>query len=210
MKLRLVAIPCAALALAGGACAQDNVIKAGIAHDTTHEKSNGVRGIGVPPGADVDVGDATTVLLSYERVLRPHVGIELSLGVPPKLEAKGKGSVAFLGKVLETRLISPTLFVNYHFGEPGAKLRPYLGAGINYTRFTRIESSIAPKVEMSDSWGWALKAGLDVSIAPQWGVFASVTRLDVSSKVVASGATVIQTKVDFRPIVYSAGVSYRF
>ena len=44
----------------------------------------------------------------------------------------------------------------------------------------------------------------------EWGLFAGVSGLKVKSKVVASGTTVLQTTVDFRPIVYSAGVSYRF
>lgn len=200
----------AALALAGAAQAQDNTFKAGIARYTTHERSNGVTGIGVPPGADVEVDDATTLVLTYERALTPNIGIEIALGIPPKLEASGSGSVAFLGKVLETRIVAPTLFANYHFGAPGDALRPYLGVGINYTKFTRIESALAPNVEMGDSWGWAMQAGLDYAITPNWGLFGSVARVDVESKVVATGATVIRTTVDFRPIVYTLGVSYRF
>ena len=41
-------------------------------------------------------------------------------------------------------------------------------------------------------------------------VFASVAALKVKTNVVASGATVLQTTIDFRPIVYSVGVGYRF
>ena len=200
----------AAVAFAGAAQAQDNTFKAGISRYTTHERSNGVTGIGVPPGADVDVSDATTVVLTYERALTPNIGVELALGIPPKLKARGDGSVAFLGEVLTTRIVAPTVFANYHFGAPGDTLRPYLGVGVNYTRFSRIESTLAPDVEMGDSWGAAVQAGLDYAIAPNWGLFASVARIDVESKVVASGATVIRTTVDFRPIVYTVGVSYRF
>lgn len=207
-KPLLGVLTCAALA--GAAQAQDNTFKAGVARYTTHERNNGVTGIGVPPGADVDVDDATTLLLTYERALTPNIGVEIALGIPPKLEATGAGTVAFLGKVLETRIVAPTLFANYHFGTPGDALRPYLGVGINYTKFTRIESTLAPNVEMGDSWGLAVQAGLDYAITPNWGLFGSVARIDVESKVVASGATVIRTTVDFRPIVYSIGVSYRF
>jgi hypothetical protein len=34
--------------------------------------------------------------------------------------------------------------------------------------------------------------------------------INVKSKVVAVGATVLTTTVDFRPLVYSAGVSFQF
>jgi outer membrane protein len=197
-------------ALAGAAQAQENTFKAGISRYTTHERSNGVTGIGVPAGADVDVSDATTLVLTYERALTPNIGVEIALGIPPKLKARGDGTVAFLGEVLTTRIVAPTLFANYHFGTPGDALRPYLGVGVNYTRFTRIESTLAPSVEMGDSWGAAVQAGLDYAIAPNWGLFASVARIDVESKVVAAGATVIRTTVDFRPIVYTLGMAYRF
>jgi outer membrane protein len=40
------------------------------------------------------------VLFSYERLITPNIGIELVLGVPPKIKATATGSVAFLGEVL--------------------------------------------------------------------------------------------------------------
>jgi len=202
----------AVLALAGGAaCAQDNVIKLGLTRYDTHSRTNGISGIGVPAGADAETGDATTAIVVFERTLTPNIGIELVLGIPPKIKTKATGSVAFLGDdVLSARNVAPTLLVNYYFGAPGDTWRPYLGAGINYTHFTDIKSSLAPKVEMSDSTGLAIQAGINYTISPQWGLFASVARVDVKSKVVASGATVLSTDIDFRPITYSFGLSYRF
>jgi outer membrane protein len=102
------------------------------------------------------------------------------------------------------------LFLNYHFFAPSDALRPYLGAGINYTRFTDVNSSIAPQVSMGSSTGLALQAGINYALNKDFGLFASIAKLDVKSKVVATGATVLTTTVDFRPIVYSAGVSYQF
>ena len=201
----------AALAFAaGGAVAQQNVVKVGVTYYQTHSKTDGISGIGVPPGADVEVGNATTVILVYERLFTPNVGLEFVLGVPPKITATGTGSVAFLGEVLSTKNVAPTLFLNYHFFDPSARLRPYLGAGINYTRFTEVTSSLAPDVSMGSSTGLALQAGLHYAIDKDWGLFASIAAINVKSKVVAVGATVLTTTVDFRPIVYSAGVSRQF
>jgi outer membrane protein len=204
-----------ALALVSGAAAADgdNVVKVGITYYDTHSKTNGISGIGVPPGADVDVDSATTAIFVYERLLTPispNLGIEFVLGIPPTLKAHGTGSVAFLGEVLSAKNITPTLLLNYHFFGPDTALRPYLGIGINYTHFSDIKSSLAPDVQMGDSTGLALQAGVNYAINKQWGVFASVAKVDVKSKVVATGATVLTTTVDFRPIVYSAGVSYQF
>ena len=196
---------------ATSALAQENVVKIGATYYQTHSRTDGISGIGVPPGADAEVGNATTAILVYERLLTPNVGLELVIGVPPRLKAKATGSVAFLGDdVLSAKIITPTLLLNYHFFGPTDVLRPYVGIGVNYTHFADVKSSIAPDAKMGDSTGLVLQAGLNYAITPRWGLFASVAKLDVKSNVVATGATVLTTKVDFRPIVYSAGVSYQF
>ena len=211
IKLQTLAVALAATLAAGTASAQSNTFKFGVTEYTTHSKTNGVTGIGVPAGADAETGNATTVIAVYERMINPNVGVELVLGIPPKIKAKATGSVAFLGDdVLSARNFAPTLLVNYHFGQPGDTLRPYVGAGINYTKFTNVQSKLATDVEMSDSTGWAVQAGVDYALNKEWGLFASVAALKVKSNLVASGTTVLQTTIDFRPIVYSFGASYKF
>jgi outer membrane protein len=195
----------------GVAQAQDNVVKAGITYYTTHSSTSGIQGIGIPPGADAETGNAVTAIFVYERTLTPNIGVELVLGIPPTIEADATGSVAFLGdNILSAKNVSPTLLFNYYFGAPGDTWRPYLGAGINYTRFTDIKSSLAPQVDMSDSWGLALQAGINYAIDKQWGLFASVARIDVKSDVVAVASTVLTTTIDFKPVTYSFGAYYRF
>jgi outer membrane protein len=209
--LRAAAVALVLTALASVAAAQENVVKLGATYYTTHSKTNGISGIGVPAGADAETGNATTAILVYERRVLPNIGIEFVIGAPPRIKAKATGSVAFLGDdVLSARFLAPTLLLNYHFFAPTETLRPYVGAGVNYTRFTGIHSSLAPDVKMGSSTGLVLQAGLDYAITRNVGLFASVARLNVKSKVVATGATVLTTTVDFRPIVYSAGVSYQF
>ena len=205
-----------AAALAGSAFAaqaQDNVFKIGATRYDNHAKSSGIEGVGVPPGADVKVGDATTVIFVYERLFGPNLGAELVIGIPPTIKAKAAGSVEFLnatGTVLETENWSPTVLFNYHFFEPSATWRPYVGVGINYTKFKDVKSSISDDVQMGSSWGPAVQIGIDYAITKEISAFLSLAAVKVKSKVVASGPTVLTTTVDFRPTVYSAGVSYRF
>jgi outer membrane protein len=205
-------IPLLAFGLVCGAAqAQDNSLKFGVARYTTHSSTNGVTGIGVPAGADAKTSDATTLLVEYERLIDPNWGVSLALGVPPKIKAKATGSVAFLGDdVLSAKNVSPTLFVNYHFGATGDTWRPYLGAGINYTKFVSVQSKLAPDVQMSDSVGPAVTAGLEYALSKDWCLWASVSALKVKSDVVATGATVLTTTIDFRPVVYSIGAVYKF
>ena len=195
----------------GAAQAQDNIFKGGFARYTTHSQTNGISGIGVPPGADAKVGNATALIFTYERLIQPNLGVEFVLGIPPTIHAKGTGTVAFLGDdVLSAKNVAPTLLFNYHFGVAGDTWRPYLGAGINYTRFTNAKSVLAPDVKLSDSVGLAAQAGIDYALDKQWGLFGSISAIKVKSDLVAINSSVLQTTIDFRPIVYTFGVSYRF
>ena len=212
----IVLVSLSALAAGGPAQAQtqslvgNSTFKAGVIYYQTHARTNGVTGIGIPPGADATVGNATTVLFTYEYAMSPHIGVELVLGVPPKIKARASGSVAFLGEVLTARNVAPTLLFNYHFFAPGSTLRPYLGVGVNYTKFTDVSSPYGWDVHLSDSTGLAAQAGLDWALNKQWGLYASVAKLQVKSNLTATGAVVLQSTIDFRPITYSVGASLRF
>ncbi len=201
----------AALASPAALAQEVNIVKAGLIRYDTHSKTSGIKGIGIPPGADATTGDATTLIFVYERLLTPNVGVELVLGIPPRLKANAAGSVAFLGDdILSAKNVAPTVIANYHFGNVGDTLRPYVGVGVNYTRFTGIRSSLAPKVEMSDSVGLVVQAGANYMLSREWGLFASVAKVQVKTDLVATASTVLTTTIDFRPITYSFGVAYRF
>ena len=208
-KFKVMSALVGAVLACGAAQAQD-VVKLGFTRYDTNSKTTGVVGIGVPAGADAITGDANTIIGVYEHLFRPDFGVELVLGVPPKITGTATGSVAFLGEVLTARNVAPTLLFNYHFGGAGDALRPYLGAGINYTRFVNVKSTLASDVHMSDSVGLAVQAGVDYWFNKQWGMFASIAKVQTKSDLVASGTTVIQTTIDFRPTVYSMGLNFRF
>lgn len=201
----------AALSSPAALAQEVNIVKAGLIRYDTHSKTSGIKGIGIPPGADATTGDATTLIFVYERLLTPHIGVELVFGIPPRLKANAAGSVAFLGDdILSAKNVAPTVIANYHFGNAGDTLRPYLGVGVNYTRFTGIRSSLAPKVEMSDSVGLVVQAGANYMLLREWGLFASIAKVQVKTDLVATASTVLTTTIDFRPITYSFGVAYRF
>lgn len=218
----------AAMGLAGAAVAQDNVLKAGVTRYDTHSKTSGLSTSPAIPtlaGSDAVTTDATTVIVVYERTLTPNVGAELVLGWPPRIDAEATGPLAALtaqlgasNAVLSAKNVAPTVLVNYYFGGAADTWRPYVGGGINYTRFTGIRSSLpTSRLKMSDSWGPAVQAGVNYAVSRDWGLFGSIARVWVKSDVEADvnlpGVPVpvtVQTTVDFRPWTYSAGVFYRF
>jgi outer membrane protein len=198
------------LAAAGAAHAQGITVKAGFIQYNTDSRSNGVTGVGIPAGADAKTGNAGTALLTFEAEVMPNVGVELVLGVPPKIKATATGSVAFLGEVLSARNLAPTLLLNYHLFDKSSAFRPYIGLGVNYTKFIDIKTPYGWDVKMSDSTGWAAQIGADYALSKDWGLFASIGKAKVKSKIVASGAAVLQTTLDFRPTTYAFGAAYSF
>lgn len=203
------------LGAAGPARAQEsyaaNVVKLSASYYDTTGGANNVGGIGVPSGADVSYSGSMTAIFTYERMFTPNIGLELVIGIPPTTKANAEGSIAFLGNdIMSAKSVSPTLLLNYHFGAPEDKWRPYVGVGINYTKFTDVKSRLGWNVEMGDNWGWAAQGGIAYAIDKNWGLFASVAYADVKSNIVATSATVLTATADFKPFVYSFGVSYGF
>jgi outer membrane protein len=216
--------------------AQQNIAKVGVTYYQTRSETGGLN---VDPpaagaalaGSDVESGNATTVIFVYERRFTPNFGAEIVLGVPPEIDGNATGPLADLlqrlgqsSTVLTAKNVAPTLIFNYYFLEPESPWRPYVGAGINYTYFADIESSIpGADIDMSDSWGWAVQAGLSYAVSKQWGLFASVTRVDVKSDVTARATltlptpigpqnvpVTVKTEIDFKPVTYQIGVWYAF
>ncbi len=141
-----LAVAGAALYGAAPAAAADDVYnnsaRIGLYAVFYHSTADDISGPYVPPGVNLDAKDAQTVYFGYVRRLSEHFQAELALGYPPLTKTVGKGpaylgSVPYDGQVISTaRWIAPTVLVEYMFFDDSAKLRPYLGVGVNYTTFT--------------------------------------------------------------------------
>lgn len=104
------------------------------------------------PVAGVDVDKQTVPELDFTYFFSKNLGAELILGTA-RHEVTLNG--ASLGKVNH---LPPTLTLQWHFS-PGNKISPYLGAGINYTRFYNVD--LAPGLSLDkNSFGGALQLSL--------------------------------------------------
>lgn len=195
---------------AQAAVAQVSTVKLGYAAVDIDSHTSGLAGISVPPGADIRVSSAHTLTFGYERKFTPQLSVELAAGIPPEHDTEATGPIAFLGGVSSVKQVAPTLFLNYSFGVEGAALRPYVGIGVNFTKFIDAKSKLGQKIELSDSVGLAAQVGVNYAINKQWGLYASFAMADVQSDLVATGATVQTTHIDFHPKVFGLGLSYKF
>ena len=94
--------------------------------------------------------------------------------------------------------------------------RPYLGFGFNFTHFYDIQSPAAvtggpTKVTLTNSFTWAVNAGVSYHIDGPWNAYASYNYAPVNSKVTLDTAGVVRTTtIHFNPsaVVLSLGYSF--
>ena len=137
----------------------------------------------------------------------PNVAAELILTYPQKHDLRSNGA-----KIGTLKHLPPTLLAQYHFTQFG-KFKPYLGAGVNYTRFSSVNfdpavvAALQPSIK-KNSWGLALQAGFDYQLDQNWSLNLDVKKVQIKTDVRSFGNKVGSFKAD--PLLVGVGVGYRF
>ncbi|MCB4811238.1 outer membrane beta-barrel protein [Methylovorus menthalis] len=152
--------------------------------------------------AEVDIGNRVGPSFNIGYFITPHWALDLLGGLAFKHQIDVNGSRAG-----EAKHLPPILSLQYHF-RPEATLRPFVGVGINYTRFLDEKLDSGDKLKLGSSWGPALQAGLDYALDDHWTVGADIRYARINSKVSINGNDV--GDVDVNPFIYSVNVGYRF
>jgi outer membrane protein len=231
MIARVVTIAFATLAATMAVCARadedvlSNSLRVGyyyVAYDT---QADDIRGPYVPAGVNLRLKNVTTPYFAYVRRLNPHFSVELAMGAPPLTKTEGKGpatlgSVPYNGQVIVTaRWLAPTLLLTYNFFDESVRLRPYIGAGINYTRFYSRQSTAAgnaasggpTSISLPTSVGPAATVGLSFRVTRHFSLYGSLSASEVDSTLTANTAGVLRrSHISFGPraAVLAAGYSF--
>jgi outer membrane protein len=173
------------------------------------------------PGAELKVDDNWIPEFDISYYFTKNIAAELILALGTEHDVKIRGdALTTIGNqnLGEVDLLPPTLTVQWHFN-PDQMIDPYVGAGINYTyaldRNLRINSGAltGSKIKIdSDSWGWALQAGVDVNLKDGWLINADVKYVTIDTDVelkTASGWTKIDD-LDINPWVIGVGIGKKF
>ncbi|SLN18375.1 Outer membrane protein W precursor [Ruegeria meonggei] len=194
-KLATLALSTALVALAAPAFAQnqgDWTVGVGVGY--LDPKSDN----GTLAGLDADVDADTRPIFTAEYFVRDNLGIELLAATPFSHEVTLGGSID-AGTV---KHLPPTLSLNYHF-PTNSVWKPYVGAGINYTIFFDEKSALGD-LELDNSVGLALQAGLDYMVTDKGAVRLNVRWFDIDSDVKLNGADIGTAEID----PWLVGVSY--
>jgi outer membrane protein len=135
----------------------------------------------------------------------PNFAAELILTYPQKHDVR---SSALGGKIGTVKQLPPTLLAQYHFTNLGA-FKPYVGAGINYTRFSNVNLLDGGADVKRNSWGGALQVGFDYALDKNWSINFDVKKVYMKTDVSVNGVGKVgDLKID--PVLIGVGVGYRF
>lgn len=175
-----------------------------------------------PPGAQVRVGDSSTVGFGYTYRFLPQWSVEAALGIPPTHKTYGQGFLTPFGELSSVKEESPSVFFNYHLGSYG-NFEPFVGLGLNFTHFSDAHSTASgnaasggpTRIELSNSWGLATHVGGTYAIDKHWSIVGTVAYADVKSDMTATTTTsagdlVRTTRIKFNPVVYTLSIGYNF
>jgi outer membrane protein len=216
MKSYITAAVLAGLAAAAPAHAEqgDVLVRARAVVVAPTEDSSGIEP--TFPNDEVSVSNSFTPELDFTYFVTDNLGLELILATS-KHDINGKNGLAPIGELADTWVLPPTLTLQYHF-IPKGKVRPYVGVGLNYTHFYSedasdgLESAIGDtKVNLDDSFGYALQAGVDFDIGKNLFLNLDVKYIDIDTEAkLTTGNLVNKVKVSLDPIVAGVGVGMRF
>jgi outer membrane protein len=157
-------------------------------------------------GLGLTVDNKTFPEFDISYFLTPNLALELVLTYPQKHTIYSNGT-----EIGSLKHLPPTLSFQYHF--TGLPVRPYVGVGLNYTRFSNVEfqpavvAALAPTIK-KNSVGLALGAGVDVPMGGGWVFNVDVKKVKIETDVSSFGKNAGTFKVD--PLLVSVGAGLRF
>lgn len=160
-RLGLTGASIAVLAAAGAAPAQaaagDFLLRARAIVVAPNDSSGDV--LPAFPGERVKVDNSVAPEVDLTWFVTNNIGLELIAATTKHHIDGASGTTGSIGRLASTWVLPPTLTAQYHFA-PNGHVRPYVGAGINYTIFWNTKASdglvaaVGPThVGLSDSVG---------------------------------------------------------
>ncbi|WP_198555964.1 MULTISPECIES: OmpW/AlkL family protein [Halomonadaceae] len=195
MKLISAAVITAGFALASSAAlaynAGDVFVRGGVAQTDTGSDNGNV------DGDSLSIDEARGFTFGAGYLFTDKVGVELNSS-----EKFEHGiSTASRGDVGSVDRLPVNLLVNYYpMGGLDSRVQPYVGAGLNYTRFSGEPSGL----DIDESYGAIGQVGVDLAVTENVMLNGYASYADVSADISGGG------EVDMEPVTIGGGVTYRF
>ena len=158
-------------------------------------------------GLGLSINNKTIPELDVSYFFTPNIAAELVLTYPQKHDLRSNGA-----QIGSLKHLPPTLLAQYHFTNMQG-FKPYLGAGVNYTRFSSVRfdsgvnAALNPSID-KNSFGWALQAGVDIPLSKNLYLNVDVKKVQIKTDVSSFGGKVGEYKVN--PVLFGVGLGWRF
>lgn len=203
MNARMIAIATAVLSLAAATAqaAELNQLQVRVRAVNIDSANKDTTGLGLT------INDKTIPEVDISYYITPNIAAELILTYPQKHKLYSNGA-----QIGTLKHLPPTLSLQYHFNPTGS-FRPYVGAGINYTRFSGVHfapaivTALHPSIKRN-SFGLSAQIGADIMLDKNWSINLDVKKVQIGTDVYSSGTKVGEFKVN--PLLLGVGVGYRF
>lgn len=196
-------------------------IKAGLTGVWTDDETNSLKtstGVNLlAAGASASTDDIAIPTLTLTYFFNNNIAVELFCCFG-QTSIAGEGILSGAGEIAETWMFPPILTLQYHFDAMGA-FRPYVGVGAEWIHYfdekTGGNGLGAASVDLEDSFGFALQAGVDVDLGAGWSLGLDVKKVwedtDVTWRAAAAaGGADVRANHDIDPLIATVNVGYRF
>lgn len=214
-KLLLATVIAGAFATPAMAAAGDTYVRVrGIMVSPT-EKSGGI--LPTLPTETVSVNNAVVPEVDITKMVTDNIGFELIAATSKHTVSGVSGVTGGIGKLAKSWVLPPTLTAQYHLN-PNGKVRPYIGAGVNYTLFYGEKATGAfeaaagdTNAKLKSSFGLAGQVGLDIDLNEKMFLNLDVKYIDIDTKakLVTTGLGTQTVKVSLDPWVFGVGIGFR-
>ncbi|ENT7210482.1 outer membrane protein OmpW, partial [Vibrio parahaemolyticus] len=186
----------------------DFVLRVGAASVVPNDSSDKILG----SQEELKVDSNTQLGLTFGYMFTDNISLELLAATPFSHDI----STDLVGSdIADTKHLPPTLMVQYYFGEPQSKFRPYVGAGLNYTIFfdegfnSTGKAAGLSDLKLDDSFGLAANVGVDYMINDQWFLNASAWYANIETEATyKAGGAKQKTDVKINPWVFMISGGY--
>lgn len=171
-------------------------------------------------GTKIDVNRASSFVGGITYYWSDHLSIDLPIGAPFKHDIVGAGAIAGVGRLGTVKSMPITLLGQYRFGEAGAGIRPFIGAGYTYGRFFKPKATAAlsgitggtPEqptlLTMKSAGGPTVELGTAFNLTRDWSASLSLTKTFIKTTGHLSTGQTIDATLD--PVSLKFGIGYRF
>ena len=182
--------------------------------------SSGTLSAPSPPGTMVDVGADTQPTIALGYMLTDHWAVEVPIGLVFKHSITGTGAIDGVGQIGTVKALPISVFAQYRFLEPTARLRPYAMLGLTYAKFYGERGSAtlnalnpinpAGGTGLSVESRFALTPGLGVTamINDRWFVDLHYSRSFLRTTTTLSSGQTISTRLNPDAYTISVGTSF--